>query len=198
MRDEQHDSDHLKVRRNNGGDSLQKSLTDRYLSWLKNRPLVAGLIVLGVSVIALSQFTDALQKILALLPSYESELPDLTICNVDLENAKIDICNIGKSDAPTDRLHFAWSEGWYRKPEWNNSVLVGSLPYIEDRLIPPDTKLPAFRIARLNSIDEGIEFMIDATEAIKESDESNNCVTIDSSVIPCRFSGLKSEVEASR
>jgi len=197
VRDEQHDSDLLNATRNDSGEALQKSLVDRYLAWLKNRPLVAVLIVFGVSVIALSQFTDAIQKIFALLPSYESQLPDLTICKVDVENTRIDICNLGKRDAPTERLYLAWSEGWYRKPEWNHSVLVGALPYIDNRQVPPGTKLPV-RIVGLDKTDEGTEFMIDATEAIKERDESNNCVSIGGNVIPCRFSGLKGEIELLR
>jgi hypothetical protein len=167
-----------------------ENLTDKYLKRLKNRPLIAILIVIGISVIALSQFTDALQKLFTLLPSHEEHLPDLTICNVDIENARIDICNSGQTEAPTKNLYLAWSEGWYRKPEWNNSVLIGALPFIENRMIPQDTKLPV-GIGRLDSTDQGTEFMIDATNAIKEKDETNNCVNIQGEVITCRFTGIR-------
>jgi hypothetical protein len=166
------------------GESGSGSKVDAYLGRLKNQPAVAVAIVVGIAVIAFAQFTGALHQLFALLPS-ESQA-DLTICKVDLENSRVDICNLGTERARTDELLLSWSESWYRKPHWNNSALVGALPYVADTAIEPATKLP-LRIAQLQKADEGTEFMIDASNVVKESDESNNCVDTAAVVIPCRF-----------
>lgn len=44
------------------------SLVDRFLARLKNNPVVAVLILLGLGVISLASFTDALTKLLSALP----------------------------------------------------------------------------------------------------------------------------------
>ena len=173
-------------------DGTSRNRIDAYIGRLKENPLIAILIVIGISVIAVAQFTDAVQKLSNLLPSSEEQLPDLTVCKVDMANSRIDVCNFGRVPAPTNRLYLAWSEGWYRKPHWNNSVLVGALPYVENQSIQPGTKLPV-RILQVDEADEGTEFMIDAAGAIEELDEGNNCVDMAGKVIPCRFSGLAND-----
>ena len=172
------------------GDDSQKSRIDKYLTQLKSHPLVAILVVIGLSVIGLAQFTDALQKLAVFWP--DEKLPDLIICDVDMANSRVDICNQGNKSAPTEGLYFAWSEGWYTKPEWNNDILLGALQYVANQEIPAGKKLRV-RIEGLSKVDSGTEFMIDASEAVKESDERNNCVAIGGKVISCRFSGIKSE-----
>lgn len=166
------------------GEGGSGSRVDAYLGKLKNQPAVAVAIVVGIAIIAVAQFTGALHQLFAFLPSRSSA--DLTICKVDLENSRVDICNLGTERAPTDDLHLSWSEGWYSKPHWNNSTRVGALRYVANTAIEPATKLP-LRITQLQSADEGTEFMIDSSNVVEESDESNNCVDTAAVVIPCRF-----------
>jgi hypothetical protein len=170
----------------------RQSLVEKYIARVKNHPFVALLIVIGISVIAIAQFTDAVQKLLDLIPADEEKLPDLIIYKVDLENSKIHITNRGEKPAPTDKLYLAWSEGWYQKPEWNNSIVVGQLKYVDYRLILPGESLPIV-VKGLENADKATEFMIDAGEMIEESDESNNSVNTDGEVVPSRRS-LKDDI----
>jgi len=165
----------------------QESLVEKYVARLKNRPFVAVLIVLGLSVIAIAQFTGAMQKLLGLLPSRKAQLPDLVIYKVDLENSKVHIANRGKTPVSTDKLLLAWSEGPYKKPEWNYATNVGHAEYIAHRQIEPGEGVPV-TIEMLSEADEDTEFMIDAGEMVEESDEVNNCVNAAAEIVPCRRS----------
>lgn len=171
------------------GEGGSGNRVDAYLGKLRNQPAVAVAIVVGIAVIAVAQFTGALHELFELLPSKSSA--DLTICKVDLENSRVDICNLGTERALTDELVLSWSESWYSKPHWNNSARVGALRYVENTAILPGTKLP-LRITQLHYADQGTEFMIDASNVVRESDESNNCVDTAAVVIPCRFTSPES------
>ena len=177
----------LEAKLNSELQGSQRSLVERHVARLKNHPFVAVLIVLGLSVIAIAQFTGAVQELLSLLPSREQQLPDLVIYKVDSKNSKVHIANRGKKAVSTDKLYLAWSQGPYEKPEWNNSIKVGYAKYIDHRQIEPGESLPV-TIESLSDADEDTEFMIDAGEMIEESDESNNCVNTAAEIVPCRRS----------
>ena len=163
----------------------KKPLVDAWLARLRNYPAVAVLVIAAIAVGGVAQFTTALGKIAEILPWFEPARADLRICEIDLENRQIDICNDGDAAAPTEMLHLAFSESWYIKPGWNNVVLIGYRKYIEDREIPPRTKL-AVQVPELERADPGTEFMIDAHDRVRERDETNNCVKTDGRPVTCR------------
>lgn len=163
----------------------RKTLVDAWLDRLKNRPIIAVLVIAVIVVAGVAQFTAALQTIADILPWFEPARPDLRICEIDLDNLQIDICNDGDAPAPTEQLYLAFSESWYIKPGWNNLELIGYRKYIEDREIPPRTKL-AVRVPDLERADLGTEFMIDAQDRVRERDETNNCVKTDGTPVNCR------------
>ena len=180
-RKEQEHNSHVQ----NEEETTAPTLVDKYLTRLKNNPLIAILIVVAIVVIGLGEFAGYAQKLLSIWVISGNDLPDLTICKVDIGHSRIDICNVGTGAAATEKLYLAWSEGWYTKPEWNNGVLVSTLPYIGNRDIQPGEKLP-IRPVNLTQSDDATEFMIDPANLIEEKDEANNCVDIRAKVIPCR------------
>ena len=163
----------------------RNTLVDTWLDRLKNRPVIAVLVIAVIATAGVAQFTTALHRIADILPWFEAARADLRICEIDIENHQIDICNDGDAPAPTEQLYLAFSESWYTKPGWNNVLLIGYLKYIEDRDIPPQTKL-AVQVPELERADPGTEFMIDALDRVRERDETNNCVKTDGTSVTCR------------
>lgn len=163
----------------------KRSLVDAWLARLKSNPIVAVLVIAVIVVGGIAQFTNALSIIADILPWFEPARADLRICEIDLENRQIDICNDGDAPAPTEQLYLAFSESWYVKPGWNNVQLIGYRKYIDDREIPPRSKL-AVVVPELERADPGTEFMIDAHDRVHERDETNNCVKTDGTPVSCR------------
>lgn len=123
-------------------------------------------------------------EISALSPiiSSGSSFPDLSICKVDVTSSKVTVCNIGTASVPAKEFHLAWSQSWYTKQGWNHATLVN----YPDPVFIPTNGQKEFILSQ--EIDVGTEFMVDATNKIKESNENNNCVNTESNIIPCRRS----------
>jgi hypothetical protein len=172
----------------NNDSNENTDLVEKYISWIKSRPFIALVVVIGIVIIAAAEFTDSTKNLISFWRSLKNEmveLPDLKIMKIDAENNKVHIWNAGNKSVSTEKMELCWSEGWYKKPEWNNCVKISSAQYIGVRTLKPGNQISVV-IPMLHNADEKTELMIDPTNLIREKNEQNNCSDIQGNEIPCR------------
>jgi hypothetical protein len=113
--------------------------------------------------------------------SGSQDLPDLVICDVNIVDGTLKICNKGTATVKLHKVFVSWSEGWYTSPCWNNALRVALNP---SYLRPGRSFI--VNLSNRSALDPETEFMIDSKQQVRELAENNNCVDVNADIIECR------------